>query len=165
MVQQWLRRRLGERGGRILLGHLHRRALARSVAVGLLCGLVPGPLQMLSAAALALWWRANAPLAMLVTLYTNPLTIVPLYWFAWQLGGWLSGQSPAWHEPRWQMDVQAWWHWLQGLGQPLLLGLPVLALGLALLGYVSVGVLWRLAVVWLWYRRQQRRAATQNSKS
>lgn len=162
MIQQGLRRWLGARGAKVLLGHLHRRALARSVAIGLLCGLVPGPLQMLSAAALALWWRANVPLSMLVTLYTNPLTIVPLYWLAWQLGVWLSGQSVDWREPSWQMDWQAWWHWLQGLGQPLLLGLPVLALGLALAGYVLVRLGWRLAVLWLWHRRRLHRQSSRS---
>ena len=35
------------------LWHLHRRSVAGGVAVGLLCGLIPGPLQMIAAALLA----------------------------------------------------------------------------------------------------------------
>ena len=61
------------------LWHLNRRSAAGAVAAGLFCGLIPGPLQMLGAAICALVFRVNLPLALLVTLYTNPFTIVPLY--------------------------------------------------------------------------------------
>lgn len=142
--------------------HWHRRAVAGSVAVGLFCGLIPGPLQMLSAALLAVWLRLNVPLAMLVTLYTNPLTIVPLYWLAYQFGGWLIGDG---HTGRtfpalnWQMGWAEWWAWLLSLGKPLLLGLPLLAVSLALLGYALVRLMWRLGVMWQWRARRKRRAS------
>ena len=31
--------------------------------------------------------RVNLPIALLMTLYTNPLTIVPLYFAAYKIGG------------------------------------------------------------------------------
>ena len=61
------------------LWHLNRHSAAGGVAVGLFCGLIPGPFQMLGAAIGAVAFRVNLPLALLTTLYTNPLTIVPLY--------------------------------------------------------------------------------------
>ena len=61
------------------LWHLNRRSAAGGVAVGLFCGLIPGPLQMLGAAIVCVFLRVNLPLALVTTLYTNPLTIVPLY--------------------------------------------------------------------------------------
>ncbi len=119
---------------------------------------------MLSAALLAFFWRQNVPLAMLVTLYTNPLTIVPLYWLAYQLGAWMSGDSvrlqpvlPTWS---WQDGWAGLWHWGLALGKPLLLGLPVLASGLAVLGYVMVRLAWRAGVMWQWQARHQRRVKT-----
>jgi uncharacterized protein (DUF2062 family) len=56
------------------LWHLNRRSVSGGVAVGMFCGLVPGPLQMLTAALLAIPLRVNLPVALLTTLYTNPFT-------------------------------------------------------------------------------------------
>ena len=39
------------------------------------------------------------------------------------------------------------------LGKPLLIGLPLLAIGLAIIGYVAVRLFWRLFVVIKWRRR------------
>ena len=68
------------------LWHLNRKSVAGGVAVGLFCGLVPGPLQMLSAAVFSVLFRVNLPVAVILTWYTNPFTIVPLYYVAYKLG-------------------------------------------------------------------------------
>ena len=67
------------------LWHLNRQSVAGGVAVGMFSGLVPGPLQMLSAALLAIPLRVNLPVALATTLYTNPFTIGPLYVLALSL--------------------------------------------------------------------------------
>src|SRR3954468_14432451 len=74
---------------------LNRRSVAGAVAIGLFCGLIPGPLQMLGAVLLAIPLHRNIPVAMLVTLYTNPLTIVPLYLLAYGYGMLLLGGRAA----------------------------------------------------------------------
>src|SRR5512139_550620 len=63
------------------LWHLNRKSVSGGVAAGLFAGLVPGsnPVQFAAAAILAVAFRVNLPVAVIVTLYTNPLTIVPLY--------------------------------------------------------------------------------------
>src|SRR5262245_32385746 len=68
------------------LWHLNRHSVSGGFAVGLFAGLIPGPLQMLTAALLAIPLRVNLPVALLVTLYTNPFTIVPLYVLAYWIG-------------------------------------------------------------------------------
>ncbi|MGA0033607.1 MAG: DUF2062 domain-containing protein, partial [Burkholderiales bacterium] len=78
----WCRPWLGHHN----LWHLHRRSVAGGVAIGLFAGLVPGPLQIISGVILAILFRVNLPVAALVTLYTNPLTIVPLYYVAYRYG-------------------------------------------------------------------------------
>src|SRR5216683_5965792 len=62
------------------LWHLNRRSVSGGVAAGMFAGLVPGsnPVQFAVAALLAVAFRVNLPVAVVVTLYTNPLTIVPL---------------------------------------------------------------------------------------
>src|SRR5438552_10491739 len=63
------------------LWHVNRRSVAGGVAAGMFAGLVPGsnPVQFAVAALLAVAFRVNLPVAVAVTLYTNPFTIVPLY--------------------------------------------------------------------------------------
>jgi uncharacterized protein (DUF2062 family) len=129
-----------------------REPLARGVAIGILCGLIPGPLQILGSLGLCAWWRGNAIAAAVATAYTNPLTIVPLYWLAFQVGAFLMpGQQtlPPFVPP--QGGVAAWavglGEWMTALGWPLLLGLPVLAFVLAANAYALVQVFFLLPVV------------------
>lgn len=145
------------------LWHLHRRPVAGGVAVGLFCGLIPGPLQMISAALLAVLLRVNLPVAVFTTLYTNPFTIVPLYVLAYEFGAWVSGSQnggvetilnfPEMHWHNWPGEL---WNWLVMLGKPFLIGLPLLAVSLAIVGYFAVRVAWRVAVVWKWNRRRRK---------
>lgn len=143
------------------LWHLHRRSVAGGVAVGLFCGLIPGPLQMIGAALLAVLFRVNLPVALFTTLYTNPFTIVPLYVLAYELGCLVSGASSErvitqFPELSWQFGEML--HWLTQMGKPLLIGLPLLAAALAVIGYALVRLIWRLLVVRKW--RARRRAAS-----
>ena len=80
--------RFGNRLRHHNLWHLHRRSVAGGVAVGMFAGLIPGsnPVQFSAAALLAIGFRVNLPIAVIVTLYSNPFTIVPLYLVAFKLG-------------------------------------------------------------------------------
>jgi uncharacterized protein (DUF2062 family) len=143
------------------LWHLHRRSVAGGVSVGLFCGLIPGPLQMMGAALLAVLFRVNLPVAAFTTLYTNPFTIVPLYMVAYEIGVWVSGSAnvtavPAFPDLHWSDGFSQLWSWLMLLGKPLLFGLPILAFGLAIIGYVAVRLIWRLYVVIKWRARHRR---------
>jgi uncharacterized protein (DUF2062 family) len=149
-VQHWLRHPN--------LWHLHRRSVAGGVAIGLFCGLIPGPLQMISAALLAILFRVNLPVAMFTTLYTNPFTIVPLYLLAYEIGVGVTGSAngtlvPEFPEMHWHDGLVQVWAWLFALGKPLLIGLPLLAIGLSIIGYVAVRLAWRLFVLWKWHSR------------
>lgn len=147
------------------LWHLHRRSVAGGVAVGMFAGLIPGsnPVQFTAAALLAIGFRVNLPIAVIVTLYSNPFTIVPLYFVAFKLGQWLlfnnNGGLPA-------FDVSgdgavAWvaaaFEWLTTVGKPLLVGIPLLALLLAVAGYAIVRCAWRCHTVYAWRARQRTR--------
>lgn len=141
------------------LWHLNRHSVAGGLALGLFCGLIPGPLQMFFAAILAVWLRVNLPVAMFTTLYTNPFTIIPIYLFAYQIGSLVLGKDdvadikdfPELHLHDWFAPL---WEWLTAMGEPLLLGLLLLAVSLALIGYVVVRLLWRCSVAWRWRHRK-----------
>lgn len=142
------------------LWHLNRHSAAGAVAIGVFCGLIPGPLQMVSAALCCVLFRVNLPLALLTTLYSNPLTIVPLYMLAFGLGSLLVGNGELTFTPppeldgfdpaRWASDLATW---AMALGPPLAVGLIALAAGLALLAYLAVRWGWRLWLIRQWRRR------------
>ncbi len=145
------------------LWHLHRRSVAGGVAVGLFCGMLPAPFQMISAALCAVLLRINLPVAVLITLYTNPFTIVPLYLAAYKLGAWVMGVHNgalvthlAFPELHWHSWVAELWGWLEMLGKPLLIGVPLLGMSLAIIGYIAVRVAWRVTVVLRWRARKRR---------
>jgi len=146
------------------LWHLNRHSVSCGVAIGMFCGLIPGPLQMLGAALIAIPLRVNLPVALLTTLYTNPFTIVPLYLVAYWIGSHVVGDGGTMTEP----PEFSWTHigewtralvdWSLALGKPLAIGLILLASGLAALGWIAVQVAWRAWVVVQWRRRRHRRA-------
>lgn len=129
------------------LFRFQREPLARGVAAGLFCGLIPGPLQLVGAVGACAWLRGNVVAGGVATFYTNPLTTVPLYVMAFYLGALVMPGAqtlPAWSSvaPGGEFTVQALGTWMQALGTPLLVGLPTLGLLLAALGYASVQLLW-----------------------
>ena len=148
------------------LWHLNRHSVAGGFAIGLFSGLVPGPLQMITAALLAVPLKRNLPVALVTTLYTNPLTIAPLYLLAYGYGRLLMGASHdpakvepyAWDWAHWIDSAQALAHWTLSLGPPLAIGLVALALTLAAIGYAAVQIGWRVYITLAWRARARRRA-------
>jgi uncharacterized protein (DUF2062 family) len=146
------------------LWNLNRHSAAGGFAVGLFCGMIPGPLQMFGAAICCLVFRVNLPLALVTTLYSNPLTIVPLYVLAYEMGSWAMGLRKQRFTPPPElgdMSVSSWIgalvDWMAGLGKPLALGLILLAATLSLIGYVGVKAAWRIWLIRTWHGRRNRR--------
>lgn len=147
------------------LWHLNRPSVAGGVAVGLFSGLVPGPLQILTGVILSILFRVNLPVAALMTLYTNPLTIVPLYYLAYRYGALVTMSDTQQHTPAaFNTEGLAWADWLPALldwmiamGKPLAVGLPLLAITLAALGYLLVDNAWKIYVRLAWERRSKDR--------
>ena len=149
------------------LWDLNRRSAAGGVAVGMFCGLIPGPLQMLAAGIVALVLRVNLPLALLTTLYTNPVTIVPLYLLAYQIGTFVLGAAggreaeppPSWVFTQPAASLDAFGHWMLSLGAPLALGVLLLASVLAATSYVVVRVGWSVYLRRAWAARKRGRVS------
>lgn len=147
------------------LWHLNRRSVSRAFGIGLFAGLVPGPLQMLTAVLLAVPLRANLLVALATTFYTNPFTIVPLYVVAYEYGKFLLGHAGGTlrivpFEMDWSSFVQsarAMIDWCVSMGKPLAVGLVALALTLGVAGAVAARVAWRIYVVVKWRRRRAAR--------
>lgn len=151
---------------------LHRRSVAGGVAAGLFCGLFPAPFQMLGAALASFLFHWNLPVAVFMTFYTNPITFIPLYILALKIGiailnALLSSNQnadgishDAFPEPpefEWSAPLDSFVelaNWILGMGWPLVVGVFVLATGLAVAGYVLTRLGWN---VWVRYEVIQRR--------
>lgn len=146
------------------LWHMNRHSVAGGVAAGMFFGLMPAPFQMLGAALCALVCRVNLPIAIFTTLYTNPLTFVPLYILAYWIGQKILGGEAGFVPPP-EFDFAALGAsllaslaWLGELGMALVVGVLLLASAFAFVGYFGVRAAWRIWLVRSWRRRRLRRA-------
>lgn len=125
-----------------------RDRVALAAAIGLYCGMVPTPFQFVAAFIAAYFLRAQLPVALFSTLYTNPVTLVPLYFVAYELGiRLLYGDAvhlpfalPYWGAENAPIVL---WLWLKTYGTPWLVGSMVMALTFASVGYCVVQLVWR----------------------
>ncbi|OGB33726.1 MAG: hypothetical protein A3F78_12220 [Burkholderiales bacterium RIFCSPLOWO2_12_FULL_61_40] len=147
------------------LWHWSRRGVALGVALGVFFGLLIPIAQIPLSVAAAILLRANIPAAVASTLVSNPVTFGPIYYGAYRLGVWVTGETKPLEaevvietpEPQ---DASLW-HRIRALGKPLLVGLSITA---ALMGLMTYGL---ITLVWRWRtvskrrnRRRQRRRAS-----
>ena len=147
------------------LWHMHRDSVALGIAIGAVTGLIPGPVQILAAILIAIPLRANVLAAVVGTFLTNPFTFIPLYMLAFTLGTLVTGETMSalappdlafsWAAP-W-LIVPAMWHWMVSLGPTLLIGLGILSVLLALIGYFGTRMVWRIIVSKAWRTRHLRK--------
>lgn len=114
-------------------------AIAAGAAVGIWLGLTPTVgIQMVLVALLAMvcrgWLYFNRTAALLMVYITNPLTVVPIYWFNYRIGASLIGGSSSRDELADALSYDSfseWWDSVSTLamqiGPPLLVGSLVVA--------------------------------------
>jgi len=139
---------------------LNRRSVTRSFALGLFLAFVPLPVHLLLSAVLALLLRLNIPVAVAGTLIANPLTMVPMFLFAYWVGCRVLRVAPQ------VVEIELTWHWLtHGLlpiWKPFLLGCLIMGVATAVTGYILLGGLWHLSLV-LKYRKRKGTGAQKGS--
>ncbi len=133
------------------LWHLHRRSVANAFAIGLFMAWVPVPFQMLLAGLAAVLARVNLPISVGLVWITNPITIPPMFYFAYRVGAQLLGAEPLTFE--FELSLGWLWHGLTQVWQPFLLGCFTMAVVSSLAGLIFVRVFWRVYVV----RRRRRK--------
>ncbi len=137
------------------LWHLNRRSVSGAFALGLFCAFIPIPFQMLLAAALAIFLRVNLPISVSLVWVTNPITIPPMYYFAYKVGAWIL------NEPTYELSFELSMEWLMGelvaIWQPFLLGCLILGVLSGLTGFVAIRIFWRFHIIQYMKRRRLRR--------
>ena len=87
-------RALARKAGNPLLWRLTERTMPRAAAIGLFAAWLPIPGQMVVAAAAAIYFNANLPVAVGLVWVSNPLTWVPLAYLAYYVGVLAMGGEP-----------------------------------------------------------------------
>ena len=138
-----------------------RRSVPRAVALGLLVGILLPFAQIIFAAILSLPSRANVPIAAVTTFITNPLT-TPLIWAAsYQVGNaflHIDNQAGGAIDRLFALtDMWSAIEWLTSEGKSLALGLVIVAVVSASLGYLLTGVVWRW---WIGHKRRSSKSVS-----
>jgi len=139
------------------LWHLNRRSVAGAAFIGLFCAFLPVPFQMVLAALAAIVLRINLPIAVVLVWVTNPLTMGPIFFFAYKVGTLILNTplSPALAKT----GTMVWLgNQMQAVWQPLLLGSLVCGTLSGLIGALFVRISWRLHVIQRWKARRKRKA-------
>ena len=149
------------------LWQANRRSIALGLSIGVFMGLIIPLAQIPLAAVLAIFLRANLPVAVASTLVTNPFTFAPLYFLAYKLGDFiLNAGKPAMTEAMIDSQVAqltdggalGLFERIGDIGAPLFTGLFILASVTSVLVYFAATLLWRLGVLLRHRKRRQRQA-------
>lgn len=131
---------------------LNRRNVTRAVAMGLFIAWIPLPIHIPMAAALALLLRLNIPAAVSATLIVNPLTAVPLYYFAYWIGCRVLQLAPN------RFAFEPTWEWmttgLLPIWKPFLLGCLIMGAFTSVMGYIALGGAWHLTLLLKYHQRK-----------
>ncbi len=142
--------------------HLNRRSVSTAFFVGLFMAFVPLPTQMVMATAIAIIVRCNLPIAVGLVWITNPVTMPPIFYFAYKVGAWVLGT------PEREFTFNLSWKWLgtelAAIWQPFLLGCAISGLVFGALGYGLIRLLWRLHIVHTLKERKKKRALNKDLK-
>ena len=152
---------------RILLPELwrfHRRSVPRGVALGIIVGVMVPVAQTVFAALLALPSRANVPVAALTTFITNPITTPPIWIAAYWIGTYVLRLDAMTKAQPINTHVESqsadWMSWLFSTAAPATaVGLVVISLVGAAIGYLVASFGWRWWIGRKWRRRRFVRTA------
>ena len=125
--------------------HLNRRSVSMAFFVGLFFAFVPLPTQMVMAAAVAIYLRCNLAISIGLVWITNPVTMPPIFYFAYKVGAIILGS------PEREFNISLSWEWLgtelAAIWEPFLLGCTVSGLFFGTVGFIAVRLLWRLHII------------------
>ena len=116
----------------------------RGTGIGLCVAFLPVP-QIITITVLALWLRFNLPVALVMVLVTNPLTIAPVFYMNYLIGAWLL-HTPPWQAPD-ALTLGFLLDRLDTIWLPLYTGSVVVGTALGLLAMLVVDYSWRLYVM------------------
>lgn len=134
------------------LWRLNRHCVATAFSIGLFITYIPFPGHMVLAAFMAILLRANLPISVAMVWVVNPITMIPMFGFAYSVGATILGVAFA------DLDFSSF-AVIKEIWQPFLLGCFLCGAALAFAGNIFVRFFWRYSVARNWRLRQIRRNA------
>lgn len=153
---RWLRP-LARRLEHPSIWQFNRRNVARGVALGLFAGFIIPIGQVFLAALFAATVRGNLLVAAAATLVTNPITSPPIIYAAYRFGSFLLGTSATSRAvPAFPTSGESLMQLLSGASLPTVLGMVLLALIAATVGFFAVHLAWGMSLRIRWRNRTRR---------
>ena len=139
---------LGNRLHNPNLWHLNRSSVSIAFAVGLFVAWIPTPGQMAIAAIGAFYFKGNLPISVVLVWLTNPLTMPPLFYFAYLIG------LSVLNLPEATFSLSSV---LSGdILVPFLTGCLIVGSTCSMLGYFGINLFWRYRTSMKWGSRKQK---------
>ena len=138
--------------------HIHRRSSAGGAAIGVFCAFIPIPIQTLSAAALAIFFRMNLPIAILFSFLANPITVPFIFFYSYKLGSILFGleENQITNIIPENTTIIEWFNTIfLNIWEPLLIGCLILGLISSSITYFLIRLIWRIGAVVKWGNRHK----------
>lgn len=132
---------------------LNRNSVSKAFAIGLFCAWIPVPFQMILAAGISIIFHANLALAALCVWITNPITLTPMFIFAYKVGAFILRVPPS------KFTFSLSFQWFSSTFQekwfPFIFGCFVCAILSAIIGVVSIRLFWRYFTIRSWNKRKK----------
>ena len=138
--------------------HIHRRSSAGGAAIGVFCAFIPIPIQTLSAAALAILFRMNLPIAILFSFLANPITVPFIFFYSYKLGSILFGleENQITNIIPENTTIIEWFNTIfLNIWEPLLIGCFILGLISSSITYFLIRLIWRIGAIVKWDNRHK----------
>ncbi len=145
---------LGDRLHEPNLWHLNRRSVSLAFAIGLFAAWIPTPGQMVIAAVAAFYFRANLPISVALVWITNPLTMPPMFYFAYLVG--LKSLGQAAPSEDFEFSIDSITSSLGDIGGPFLFGCLILGIISSVVGYFGMRLFWKYSISQQWKARQNK---------
>ena len=115
---------------------------------------IPVPFQMVLAAGTAIIVSSNLPISVVLVWISNPVTMPPMFYFAYKFGAWILSVPPS------DFSFEPSTDWLLNemlaIWQPFLTGCFTLAVVSSIIGFFGMRLLWRLHIIrYLKQKRQK----------
>ena len=124
---------------------LRSKTVKPGFALGLFIAFIPFPVHTITAILAAARLNINLPAAILGTLACNPFTVGPMFYLAYRFGAYLLQLNEE------NFKFALTYTWLKNsflnIWEPLLLGSFFLGLFSAIIGYIVMGIFWRIGIV------------------
>lgn len=136
-----------------LLWNFKRHSISKACSIGLFCAWIPIPFQMVLSAAIAIIFKANLPVSIALVWITNPITMPPLFFFAYKIGSWILPSKSQ--NINIKLSFEFFSNTIHNIWQPFLLGCLICGIVSAMLGNILIKIIWRYSIIKVWNNRKK----------